>query len=81
MFRKIINMNDESKDAEIGAIMKELDPAKRTKMITEVVKKINPQQLVTPLYCSNVLLGYDKNLSGVEVDSMGFFRVEDFRWN
>ena len=81
MFKNTINQKDASKDAAVEAILKELDPAKRTQMITELNKVINPQQLVTPLYCCNVLLAYNKNLSGVEVDSMGFFRVEDFRWN
>lgn len=68
-------------DADIAAIAGELDDAARKNLITDVNKKINEYQPMFPIYCSQVLLCYDADLKGVEVDSMGFFRLEDLSWN
>ena len=68
-------------DGKIKAIASELDAAARKPMITELNKEINEYQPNIPIYCSQVILGYDANLEGLEVDSMGFFRVEEMSWN
>lgn len=68
-------------DADIKMIASELDANVRKGMITELNKKINEYQPNIPIYCSQVILGYDADIKGVEVDSMGFFRVEEFSWN
>ena len=80
-FPGLMMQNQDRFDADIAAIEKELDDATRKSMITELNKKINEFQSNIPLYCNQVILGYDAALQGVEVDSMGFFRVEDFTWN
>ena len=49
-------------------------------MITAMNKELNEYQPNIPIYCSQVILGYDANLKGLEVDSMGFFRVEEMSW-
>lgn len=67
-------------DAEIEAIAAELDADTRKGMITDLNEKINEYQPNIPIYCSQVILGYDADLVGLEVDSMGFFRVEELSW-
>lgn len=68
-------------DDAVNEISATLDAAKRKDLITAVNKEINEYQPMIPIYCSQVLLAYDSALSGVEVDSMGFFHIEDFTWN
>ena len=77
----VMMQNQDRFDADIEAIAAELDADARKAMITEVNKKINEYQPNIPIYCSQVILGYDANLKGLEVDSMGFFRVEEMSWN
>lgn len=76
----IMMQHEDRFDADIQAIASELDAAARKPMITELNKKINEYQPNIPIYCSQVILGYDANLKGLEVDSMGFFRVEEMSW-
>jgi len=57
-----------------------VDNAARANLITDFTSKLNARQPVVPIYCSQMLIAYDKNLKGVEVDNMGYFRVEDFAW-
>lgn len=72
--------NDDSLNPVIDQINVTTDPAARTALITEFVKALNAKQPVVPIYCSQVLLAYDKDLQGVSVDSQGYFRVENFSW-
>ena len=76
----VMMQHEDRFDADISAIASELDAAARKPMITELNKKINEYQPNIPIYCSQVILGYDANLKGLEVDSMGFFRVEEMSW-
>lgn len=72
---------DDSLNALIDEINVTTDPAARKEKITSFTSQLNEKQPVVPIYCSQVLLAYNKDLTGVSVDSQGYFRVEDFRWN
>lgn len=71
---------DDSLNALIDEINITTDENERAVKITDFVKQLNAKQPVVPIYCSQVLLAYDKNLQGVSVDSQGYFRVEKFSW-
>lgn len=65
----------------IDEIAQELDSAKQLELISKFNEQLNLEEPNVPIYCSQVILGYDKNLNGVKVNPMGFFRVEEFSWN
>lgn len=72
---------DDSLNALIDEINVTTDAAARKEKITSFVSQLNAKQPVVPIYCSQVILAYNKDLTGVSVDSQGYFHVEDFRWN
>ena len=71
---------DDSLNAMIDEINSITNDAARAAKITEFTELLNAKQPVVPLYCSQVLTAYDKNLKGVSIDHMGYFRVEKFSW-
>ena len=71
---------DDSLNSLIDEINSITDDAARAAKITEFTEALNAKQPVVPLYCSQVLTAYNKDLKGVEIDFMGYFRVEDFAW-
>lgn len=75
-------MGDETRqNDQILDIQATLDADEQTAKITELNKLLNDVYPLIPIYCSQVLLGYNKDLGGVAVNPMGFFRVEDMFWN
>jgi peptide/nickel transport system substrate-binding protein len=64
----------------IDSIAQTTDPTARKALVTEVNKTINAQQPFVPIYQSKVLIAYNANLEGVEIDPMGMFRLENFYW-
>ena len=64
----------------IDSIAQTTDAAIRKSTVTEVNKQINARQPLVPIYQSKVLIAYNADLEGVEIDPMGMFRVENFHW-
>lgn len=74
-------MGDETRQNQpILDIQATLDADEKVAKITELNKLLNDIYSLVPIYCSKVLLGYNKDIGGVAVNAMGFFRVEDMYW-
>lgn len=75
-------MGDETRQNEkILDLQATLDADEKTAKVTELNKLLNDIYSLVPIYCSKVLLGYNKDIGGLAVNAMGFFRVEDMFWN
>jgi len=68
-------------DSLIKSISDIIDDDARRAQITSVNKTINDAQPIIPLFQNQMLIAYKDGLKNVAMDSMGFFRVENFAWN
>ena len=71
---------DDSLNPLVDQINSTTDPATREALIKDFTSQLNAKQPVVPVYCSQTLIAYDKNLGGLSVDSRGFFRAEKLFW-